>query len=180
MRLTWRLALALAAVALAAPVRARGQTCQSRGIPNSCSVNTTATMTAGRVLQLTVSPTSTAIPAPTDVDFTAGFKAGTGPTVTVRSNSTWTLKVGAQAATWTATNTTPGVPARANKPSTDLQWSTAVGGPFTPLTTGAPISLTGAATAGTVFTEFYRVLWSWTLDTPGNYSLTVTFTLSSP
>jgi hypothetical protein len=39
---------------------------------------------------------------------------------------------------------------------------------------------TGAATASNVTTLYFQTLYNWLLDTPGNYSLPVILTLTSP
>jgi type VI protein secretion system component VasA len=123
---------------------------------------------------------STALTAPTPTDFDAGFNATTGPTLTVSSNAAWTLHIRSAATFWTATNTSPGAPARTTKPAADLQWSTASNGTFNALTTSDVNLVVCAATASNATTLFFQTLYSWTLDTPGNYSLSVVLTLTSP
>jgi hypothetical protein len=137
-------------------------------------------MTTTRVVRLQVSAGSTSLTAPTPTDFDAGFNATTGPTFTVSANAAWSLYVRASSAFWTATNTSPGAPARTTKPAADLQWSTASNGTFLGLTTTDATLVTGTATASSVTTLFLRTLYGWTLDTPGNYSLTVVLTLTAP
>lgn len=154
--------------------------CTASGAPASCGVPGSVSMTAGRVVNLQMSAGSTALAAPTPADFDAGFNATTGPTFTVSANAAWTLYVRAAAATWTATNTSPGAPARTTKPAADLQWSTASNGTFNALTTSDVNLVVGAATASNATTLFFRTLYSWTLDTPGNYSLSVVLTLTAP
>ncbi|PYO51054.1 MAG: hypothetical protein DMD72_00670, partial [Gemmatimonadetes bacterium] len=109
--------------------------CTANGAPANCGVPGSVSMTAGRVVRLQMGAGSTALTAPTTSDFDAGFNSTTGPTFTVSANAAWTLHIRAASALWTATNTSPGVPARANKPATDLQWSLASGGGFAALTT---------------------------------------------
>jgi hypothetical protein len=137
-------------------------------------------MTAGRVVMVQVSAGSTTLSAPTPADFDAGFNATTGPTFTVSANAAWTLYLRASAATWTAMNTSPGAPARANKPAADLKWSTASNGAFAALTTSDVSLITGSPTASSATTLYFQTLYSWTLDTPGNYSLSIVLTLTSP
>jgi len=48
------------------------------------------------------------------------------------------------------------------------------------LTTTDATLVTGAATASSATNLFLRTLYDWTLDTPGNYSLTVVLTLTAP
>jgi hypothetical protein len=38
----------------------------------------------------------------------------------------------------------------------------------------------GSATASSATTLFFQTLYGWTVDTPGNYSLAVVLTLTSP
>jgi hypothetical protein len=40
--------------------------------------------------------------------------------------------------------------------------------------------VTGSATASNATTLYFRTLYDWTLDTPGNYSLSIVLTLTSP
>ncbi len=173
-----RLALSLALALLAEPAAA--QSCSAPVPSGSCPVNTSATLTVPDVMQLTLTSTSTALTAPAAAGYDAGFVANTGPTATVKSNRAWRLQISAAAATWTATNTQPGVNARANKPAADLEWGTAVGGPFTALSVTPATAKSGSATAGTPTSIFFQTMYSWGLDTPGAYSLPVVFTLLAP
>jgi len=172
-------ALVITVAALATPSMASAQ-CTATGAPASCNLPGSVSMTAGRVVRLQVSSGSTALTAPTPADFDAGFKPTTGPSFTVSANAAWTLHVRASAAVWTATNTSPGAPARATKPATDLKWSTASNGAFNALTTTDVLLFGGSATASSATTLYFQTLYSWTLDTPGNYSLAVILTLTSP
>jgi len=171
--------VAIAVVVLAAPSRARAQ-CTASGSPANCGLPGSVSMTAGRVVRLDVSAGSTPLSAPTPADFDAGFNATTGPTFTVSANAGWTLQLRASTAFWTATNTSPGAPARTNKPAADLKWSTASNGSFAPLTASDVNLVTGTATAISVTGLYFQTLYNWTLDTPGNYSLSVVLTLTSP
>ena len=164
---------------LFAPSSARAQ-CTASGNGGTCNQSGSVSMTAGRVVRLQMVPGSTTLTNPTPADFDAGFNATTGPTLTVSANSAWTLHVRAAAAFWTAVNTSPGAPARTTKPAADLKWSTASNGTFNALTTSDVNLVTGAATASNVTTLFFQTLYNWTLDTPGNYSLSVVLTLTSP
>ena len=160
---------------------ARAQTCTTpNAAPASCGVPGSVSMTAGRVVRLQMTAVSTPLTAPTPADFDAGLNATTGPTFTVSANALWTLHLRAAAATWTATNTSPGAPARANKPAADLKWSTASNGSFAALTTTDVNLVTGSATASNATTLYFQTLYNWTLDTPGNYSMAIVLTLTSP
>ena len=157
-----------------------GAQCTASGAPDNCSVPGSASMTAGRVVRLQVSAGATALTAPTTADFDAGLNATTGPTLTVSANAAWTLHMRAFTAVWTATNTSPGAPARTNKPAADLKWGTASNGSFSALTTTDVNLLTGSATASSATTLYFQTLYDWTLDTPGNYSLSIVLTLTAP
>src|SRR4051812_10831259 len=169
----------VAALALAGATPAIAQ-CTASGAPANCTQPGSASMTAGRVVRLQMSAGSTSLTAPTPADFDAGFNATTGPTVTVSANAAWTLHIRAAGPTWTATNTSPGAPARTNKPAADLQWSTVSGSGFAALSTSDANLVAGSATASSPTTLYFQTLYDWTLDTPGNYSMSIVLTLTSP
>jgi hypothetical protein len=179
-RSIFRAALLAAVMGLPMAASSASAQCQASGAPANCGQPGTVSMTAGRVVRPQMSAVSTPLTAPLPADFDAGFNATAGPTLTVSANASWTLSLRAAAATWTATNTSPGAPARANKPAGDLMWSTLSTGPFAALTTSDVTLFTGAATASSATTLFFQTLYSWTLDTPGNYSMAIVLTLTSP
>ena len=162
-----------------APSAVRAQ-CTVAGSPSSCSQPGSVSMTAGRVIRLQMSATSTTLTAPTAADFDAGFNATSGPSITVSSNSSWRLYLRSSTPLWTAANTSPGAPARTDKPVGDLRWSTNAGGPFVALTTTDANLLAGVATAGETRTLYFETLYSWLLDTPGDYGLTLVLSLTAP
>lgn len=181
MRVLPALSVALAVVVgVSVPGGAASAQCTATGDGGNCNVPGSVTMTAGRVVRLQMSAGSTALTAPTPSDFDAGFNATTGPTLTVSANAPWTLHLRSSGAFWTAVNTSPGAPARTTKPAGDLSWSTSSGGIFSALTNSDVNLVTGAATASNATTIYFRTLYNWTLDTPGNYSLTVVLTLTAP
>ena len=143
---------------------------------NPCGLNDTAKVTVTTVLRLTVSQAATSLTAPNEAAYDAGFQLDNGPTATVKANRAWTLKVSANASTWTGTGG-----ANAAKAAADLQWATSSGGTYSSLSS-TPVTLTSGAggTAGTAQNVFYKTLWNYTSDTPGNYSLVVVYTLSAP
>jgi hypothetical protein len=171
--------LAFAIAVSALPSSAHAQ-CTASGAPDSCGVPGSVSLTAGRVVRLQVSAGSTSLSAPTPADFDAGFNATTGPTLTVSANAAWTLHLRSTAAFWSATNTSPGAPARTTKPAGDLRWSTSSNGAFSALTTSDANLVTGPATASNASTLYFQTLYDWALDTPGNYSLAIVLTLTSP
>jgi hypothetical protein len=181
MRRNW-LSPAVLAVALLAAVLPldAGAQCTITTAPDNCGLPGSVSMTAGRVVRLQMSAGSTALTAPTPTDFDAGFNATTGPTLTVSANASWTLQIRAASPTWTATNTSPGAPARANKPAADLLWSVVPSGSFAPLSSVDASLVTGPATASSATTLYFHTLYNWTADTPGNYSLAIVLTLTSP
>ena len=154
--------------------------CTAAGAPANCGQAGSVSMTAGRVVRLQMSAGSTSLTAPTTADFDAGFNSTTGPTLTVSANAAWTLHIRAASALWTATNTTTGVAARVNKPAADLKWSTASNGTFTALSATDANLVNGPATASSATTLYFQTLYNWALDTPGNYSMSVVLTLTSP
>jgi hypothetical protein len=123
---------------------------------------------------------STSLTAPTTTDFDAGFNSTTGPTLTVSANAPWTLHIRAASALWTATNTASGVAARVDKPAADLKWSTSSGGVFTALSASDASLINGSATASNPTTLYFQTVYDWSVDTPGNYSLSIVLTLTSP
>ena len=164
-----------AAVLLARPASA--QLCNVSGAgPVSCTVSTTTSLTIPVILRMTVGSSSTSFGTLTSTDYDNGFKTVAGPTVTIKANQGWRTQISSAATLWTAS----GSGARANKPSTDLLWGTSAGGSFTALSATATQIGSGSGTGGTVVPLFFKSLWSYSLDTPGNYSIVVTFTLASP
>ena len=175
----WTAVTAIALIAWVDPSTVTAQ-CTASGAPANCTQLGSVSMTAGRVVRLQVSAGSTSLTAPTPADFDAGYNATTGPTFTVSANAPWTLTMRASSAFWTATNTSPGAPARTTKPAADLTWSTASNGTFVAMTTTDATLVSGAATANNATTLYLQTLYGWTLDTPGIYSLTVVLTLTAP
>ena len=171
------LAIVLGVLVASSPARAQ---CSATGAPASCGVPGSVSLTAGRVVRLQMSAGSTPLSPPSTADFDAGFNATTGPTLTVSANAPWTLHVRSSATFWTATNTSPGAPARTTKPAGDLRWSTASNGAFSALTTSDANLVTGAATAANATTLYFQTLYDWALDTPGTYSLSIVLTLTAP
>ncbi|MDQ3674836.1 MAG: hypothetical protein M3365_10720 [Gemmatimonadota bacterium] len=172
-------AITLALSMIFVPARAAAQ-CTASGGPASCTLASSASMTAGRVIRLQMTATSTPLTAPTPTDFDAGFNSTTGPTLTISANAAWRLYLRSSTAVWSAVTTSPGAPARADKPAGDLRWSTNAGGPFANLTTSDVTLASGNATASTANTLYFRAAYSWALDTPGDYGLIIVLSLTSP
>ena len=165
---------------------ARGEVSAQSGctsvFPLSCSTGNTAlriNITVGRAVHLAIAPSATALTAPTAADYDAGFANTNGPTLTMRTNSPWNVAISAGAANWTAVDAGT-EPAWTAKPAADLLWSTALSGPYNPMTTTPVTISTGVATAGTPITLYFRTLYNWITDSPGNYSLQLVFTITAP
>ena len=158
----------------------RGQACSVGNAPGSCTAATSASLTVGKVVELTLATTSTTLPTPTIADYTTGYMIGSGQTVSIRSNAAVVVQVAARTATWTATNTTVGVTAWTTKPSSDLQLGPAATGPFTALTTAGYTLSSSGPTATLDVPVAYKLLLGWTTDTPGQYSLDVVYTVTAP
>src|SRR5256885_5954046 len=98
---------------------------------NPCSLNDTVKVTVNTVLRLTLSQAATPLTSPNEAAYDAGFQLDGGPTVSIKANRAWTVKVSSNAATWTAV----GAGANGSKASTDLQWATNVAGPYAGVST---------------------------------------------
>lgn len=167
--------LAAATLLLAEPAQA--QLCNTSGAgPISCTVSTTTSLTIPVILRMTIGSASTSFGTLTSADYDLGSKTVAGPAVTIKANQGWRTQLSSSATTWTAV----GAGARTTKPQTDLLWGSTAGGTFTALSTTATQIGSGSGTGGTVVPLFFQSLWSYSLDTPGNYSIVVTFTLVSP
>lgn len=166
---------AAASILIAEPAHA--QLCNTSGAgPISCTVNTTTSLTIPVILRMTIGSATTSFGTLTSTDYDNGFKTVAGPTITIKANQGWRTQLSSTATNWTAT----GTGARATKPRSDLLWGTTSGGGFTALSTTATQIGSGSGTGGTVVPLFFKSLWSYAVDTPGNYSIVVTFTLASP
>ncbi len=146
----------------------------------NCVVGNSATIalnvTVTRAIRLSLGSSSVALNVPSATDYDAGFGQTAASTFEVKSNSAYSISIRTTQANWTASP----APARANKPSSELQWAVAVAGPFTNMTTTATTIATGAATASRVIPLQFRVRYNWLLDTPGTYSLPLQLTITSP
>jgi hypothetical protein len=126
-------------------------------------------------LRLTLNSTETALTPPDEAAFDREFQDDAGPTATVRANGPWNLTIAAQTPTWTGTNG-----GRATKAAADLQWD-AGSGTFTSLSATPVNVFTTSQSAGNTSRDFlYRTLWSYAADTPGDYALTVVYTVMAP
>lgn len=186
-RIAWRsprlfmrwVPLALLALTVGRSAQAQA-TCQRNGA-GACTAGNTAAIslniTVTRAIRLSLGSSTITLTAPGASEFDAGFGQTGSPSLQVKSNAPFAVSLRSTQALWSASPP----PARANKPASDLQWSIAVGGPFTDINTLGATILTGAAgTAGTLIPLQFRVKYSWLLDTTGNYSLPLQLTITSP
>jgi len=135
----------------------------------SCRLTNQVNASVPTVARLEITSTSTNLTAPLAADFgTAAGVNSTGPTLTVRANAGYVLTSAPAAATWTG-------PATSNKLASDLKMSVNAGSTVALGTVGS-----GSATAGVDYAIGYNVIYNWTTDIPGSYSLVVNYTLTAP
>jgi hypothetical protein len=172
----------VALIALVPPVARAQSLCSVAGTTGKCSpdisLNVPATITNPALLSFTVSPstTLTATATLTDMNVVDGMSTGSIATVTVQGNRTWSISVKANSALWTPT----GVGAWTTKPASDLHWSLTPTGTSTAISTTASTLMTGAPSAGTPISVYFRPVVHWLTDTPGNYTMGITFTITAP
>lgn len=165
-----------ATIAFAGAAQAQA-TCGATAAANaSCApAGTQVSTTVQKIVYISITNPSVALTAPTNLDFTGGgttTKADLAAQVaTIRTNAAWTLTV--QGAAWTGSGNNA-------KLVGDLAWTTNAGALYTALTTSAVSVTTGAATAAATVTIGYRTAWSLTSDTPGTYTMGLTYTLAAP
>jgi hypothetical protein len=172
----------LAAMVLGITISASQANAQCSGSAGTCNTTNTASVTVGALVKLGMSSPTTALTNPTADNVDAGnVIADAGPTLTVKANRSWTLKIKSQnPASWSYVGSDAGV-----KPISDLAWSTAVGGTFAAITAADVTFASGASSSnGATSQAFFRT--SWTSDftnasnAPGTYSLPIVFTLTAP
>jgi len=147
-----------------------------------CSATNTASVSVGALVKLGMSSATTTLSAPDADDIAAGATLqDIGPTLSIRANRSWTLKIkSGNAANWTYVGSNSGL-----KPIGDLAWATTAGGTYTPITANDVTFASGAgATNGDGASSFFRTTWSNDFSSASNaegtYSLPIVFTLSAP
>ena len=172
----------LAAMVLGTAIGASQANAQCSGNAGSCNTTNTASVTVGALVKLGMTTTTTALTNPTADDVDAGnVLADAGPSFTIKSNRSWTLKIKSQnAANWTYAGSFSGV-----KPIGDLAWSTAVGGTFAAITGSDATFASGlSSTNGTAAQAFFKTSWlsdfTSASNAPGTYTLPIVFTLTAP
>ena len=143
----------------------------------------TATLTVGTTLFISVTNLNPTF-APTATEFSAGsMTAPTTSSIISKGNVSHSITLVSGANTFTAA----GAGARLNKPSTDLQVQITpfggAAGAWTGLST-TTFSVASGRAAGDYTTSpiasAYRALLSYSLDTPGTYTLPITYTVTAP
>ncbi len=140
-----------------------------------CVVQNIVSSTVPYVARMTLSQGLTTLVAPAVADFNtpAGVNTLAALTLTVNSNAAY--KITAAAA---ATNFTGG---SGNKLAGDLTYTVDGGTTFQALAgAGTTLGTLASATASTVYTIGYNTKYSWTIDTPGTYTLALNYTLTAP
>jgi len=166
-RLSGFAVLSLLGTLVAAPATAQG--CAA----TACRATNVVHATVGTIMRLTVNGSTTVVASPSPAAYTAGRDAVAGPTAIVKSNGRWKLQISAAEPTWDAADAA----ARADKPASDLQWSTLPSGQYTSVATTPSDVAEGGATAGTPLPLHYRAQFDQTADAPGSYTLVVKLTL---
>lgn len=149
--------------------------CNATGFPSSCAQTRAWSVVVQRTVRVTVTPTVVTFTSPNATDFTNGFTVALGHTAVINANAGWQLLISSGQALWTA-----GGGGRSDKPQADLLWGLSSGGGFTAVTSAPSQVATGSETNSTSMSIYYKVLWTWNLDSPGTYSLPVTLTISAP
>lgn len=162
-------------VALSATARAQATCGATAAAPSCAPAGTQVTTTVQRIVYISITNPAFTLTAPTNTDFTGGGTTQktdlAAQVVTVRANAAWTLTI--QGAAWTGTGNNAKLVA-------DLNWTSNGGALWNAMTVAAVTLATGAASAGANTTVGYRTDWSLTSDTPGTYTMALTFTVSSP
>jgi len=134
-----------------------------------CVVTSTVSNTVPTVARLEITTATTDLTTPLAADFgTAAGVNTTGPKITVRANANHTLT--ASPAAWTGTGNNA-------KPVTDIKMQVNGGGFIALGTVGTAAS---PKTPGTDYQIDYNTIYNWVTDTPGTYSLVISYTLTAP
>jgi hypothetical protein len=174
----------LAAMVLGTAIGASQANAQCSGNAGTCNTTNTASVTVGALVKLDMSSATTALTNPTADQVDAGTAIdNSGPSFTVKSNRSWTLKIKANPAVagfWDYLGSNSG-----QKPIGDLKWATTSGGSYSAITASDVSFASGASsTNGTAAQAFFRTSWlndfTSASNAPGAYSLPIVFTLTAP
>jgi hypothetical protein len=141
--------------------------------PSTCLVSDPLTANVVKVARMTITGNNITLTTPgatafSDLASTSLGVVDNGPSISVSSNTAYTVTA-SSAATWGGTGS-------GTKPASDLLIKVGAGafGAIGTIGTGA------AATDLTSYVLQYKTKYTWTVDTPGSYTLTVNYTLTAP
>ena len=145
----------------------------------SCSVTNSASAVVGTLIKLSQTSASTALGDPTATDIETGNTIpSNGPTLTIKANRAWTLKISTSQANFSYSGPDVGV-----KPISHLTWS-GDNSTFAAITTTGDQLAGGAKTSSVTQNVFFKTQWVAGMGDPSNaagtYTLPIVFTLSAP
>jgi hypothetical protein len=156
------------------------------------SQGTTVQANAAANATLTLSTSLVDFGTLTASDYTVGSKQiCPAQTITIDTNKAWVVNLQANSATWTfAATTGTGTEATPSKPASDLQFSSSSTDPkvnagstqasFTGLSTSNAQVAKGNKGSKIAVQTCFNLLLNYANDPPGNYSLGITYTLTTP
>jgi hypothetical protein len=156
------------------------QTCS--GNAGTCNATNTAQVVIPALVKLDLGATTTSLTAPTADAVDAGTPVdNAGPTITIKSNRSWTLNLKSGRPQYWDFNSAAGTA----KPISDLLWSATSGTGYAAITTTDAVlksgaSATGSGSASVYFRTLYNGGFADPSNAPGTYSLPIVFTLSAP
>lgn len=148
----------------------------------------TVTLTAAVVQAFTFDVATVDFGTIGETQYDQGFAEVTpAQNVTIKSNVPWQLNVKADASTWTYTPPLGTTIADPNKPAGDLQWKatssdthiSTITSTYTGMSTTDAQVATGTRGGNIQLQTHYKVLLNYEEDPAGDYSLTITFTLTT-
>ncbi len=132
------------------------------------------------VMRISLSNGNVNLGNPSEADYALGYRDVSGPalTATVKANRPYIVQAMGNAATFLYGGAFPDP----GKPASDLLWSTSQAGLSSATNNmgSAGIFMQGNSAALVQASMYLRTLWSFASDVPGNYSLAIRFTLSTP
>jgi hypothetical protein len=177
---SWLCSITAVLLALVHPVSTTGAQSATCNGGSSCTLTTDLTLGISYVARLSLVLPANASDPVSIAEMVNGSSEMTGPKLTVKSNAPFRVEVQATQSTWTYI----GAATNPNKPSSDLSWSSSIGGTYAPANVSTQFLPLGSGsstpTAGIEGTIYFRSFWNWTTSPPGNYKLPISFTLVAP
>jgi hypothetical protein len=177
-----RLLLAAMVLGTAAAASQANAQCSSAGATGTCNTTNTAQVIIPSLVKLGMGATTTSLTAPTADAVDLGTPVDdAGPSLSIKSNRSWTLNLRSGRAQFWDFGGAPGTA----KSISDLTWSTTNGSGYVALSaTDAPLTSGASATASATASVYFRTLYTGGLaaasNAPGTYTLPIVFTLSAP